>query len=771
MPRKSYRPTPLALSCAAALALWSLSAQAETGTSSLTQTRPTIPMTAVTRLSAPENSGTEQSVTIIRADRMEGSPQTTIELFGNAEIRQPGQIVRGDKLTYTQRTDLATAEGNAAVARGGMLFEANKITYRLYEQTGEANDVEYEYAPQRMRGSASCVRFLGEYATVFDDAQMTTCRKGDNSWWIELDKLTLDEYDQSATAQNAVFKIADGYPVFYVPWFSFPMGTKRKSGFLIPTLGLGTKRGFELVLPYYFNIAPNYDLTVTPHYMSKRGVALGTEMRWLNPWFASEVEYHLMPHDKRWSDDHKRYTLHARLAGARNGFTYGLNFNRVSDKDFFEDIEPLIKESEDDVIPQDYWINYRYKFWNAGITVKKNQTIGKGTSKPYEKIPEITWNAFLSDIGGFELKTVLQATRFRHPKNLEGDRFIVDQKISYPMRSSGWFLTPAVQMVEMAYDLDSPYIRNGSKSPQVFVPTYSIDSGLFFERDASFFGKDFLQTLEPRLYYSYTPRKYQADIPVFDASKADMNFSRLFTANTYTGYDRINSSNQITGMVTNRLLDYDTGAELGSFGVGLRYNFTRQNLKDNGKWERRKDRKEDLLLSFGAQLTRSLSVTGFYSWNYVRHRDQMTDIGIHYQPTPASKISLEYHYNYEPSRKSDDYYRLIDLKTSWPLSAKWYLLTLQSFSVWNHKLYDNIVALEYQADCWTSRFAIRRYTDDDDNSNKDPKTNTQFFVQFELRGLGSIVGDSPLRSYTTPSLSMQNFTPSRSQTGTYDYYY
>ena len=728
-------------------------------------------MTTVSRLSAPINPGAAQSVTIIRADRMEGSPQTTLELYGNAEIRQPGLVVRGDKLTYTQRTDTALAEGNAAVVRSGLLFEGDRITYKLHEQTGEATTVEYESGAQRMRGSASCVHFLGDYSTVFDDALITTCRKGDSSWWIELDKLTLDEYDQSATGRNAVLKIADGYPVFYAPWFSFPMGANRKSGFLVPTMGHSSSRGFELTLPYYFNIAPNYDLTVTPHWMAKRGVSLGLDARWLNPWFASEVEYNIMPHDKRWTDDHKRYTLYARLAGARNGFSYGINYNRVSDKKFYEDIHPLIRESEDDVIPQDYWLSYRYKFWNASITVKKNQTLDKSTSKPYEKIPEITWNAFLADIGGFELRTKLQATRFKHPRSIDGDRFIVDQSIAYPMRSSGWFFTPAVRMVEMAYDLDRPYIRNGSKSPRVFVPTYSLDGGLVFERDATLFDRDFVQTLEPRLFYSYTPRKNQSDIPLFDGSRADMNFSRLFTANTYTGYDRINSSNQITGMVTNRLLDYDTGAEIANLGIGMRYNFTRQDLQANGRWARRKDRKDELLLSFGAKLTRALSVTGFYSWNFVRHRDQMTDIGIHYQPTPASKISLEYHYNYEPSRKSDDYYRLIDLKTSWPLSEKWYLLTLQSFSVWNRKLYDNIVALEYQADCWTTRFAVRRYTDDDDNSKRDPKTNTQFFVQFELRGLGSVVGDSPLKSYMTPSLSLQNFTPSRSQTGSYDYYY
>ncbi len=771
MPRNSYRPTPLALSCAVALALTSLAACADEGSSSMTLPRQPIPMRSVTRLTAAPAQGTEQSVTIIRADRMEGSPQTTLELHGNAEIRQPGQLIRAEKLSYTQQTDVAVAEGNAAVVRSGVLFESDKITYRLTEQTGEASDVDYEYAPQRMRGSASCVKFLGDYSTVFDDALVTTCRKGDTSWWIEMDKLTLDEYDQSATGKNAVFKIADGYPVFYAPWFSFPMGAKRKSGFLVPQLGFGKSRGFELVLPYYFNIAPNYDLTVTPHYMSKRGVALGTEVRWLNPWFGTTVEYNLMHHDKRWTDDDHRYTLHAHLAGARNGFSYGMNYNRVSDKDFYEDMHPLIRESEENVIPQDYWLNYSHSFWNAGISVKKNQTISQSTTKPYEKVPELTWNAYLANLGGFELKTALSATRFKHPTKVDGDRLVIDQTVSYPMRSAGWFLTPSVQMVNMAYDLDRPYIQNGSKSPHVFVPTYSVDGGLFFERDLSVAGKDFVQTLEPRLFYSYTPRKDQSDIPLFDGSRADMNFSRLFTANTYTGYDRINSSNQITGMVTNRLLDYDSGKELGHVGLGIRYNFTRQNLTDSGKWERRNDRKEDLLLSFGAQLTRALSVTGFYAWNYTRHRDQMTDIGIHYQPTPASMISLEYHYNYEPSKKSDDFYRLIDLKTSWPLSDRWYLLTLQSFSIWNHKLYDNIVALEYQADCWTTRFAVRRYVDDDDNSNRDPYTKTQFFVQFELRGLGATVGDSPLKSYVSPSLRMQNFTPTRSQTGTYDYYY
>ena len=161
-------------------------------------------MQSVQRLTPATNQDMAQSVTIIRADRMEGSPQTTLELQGSAEIRQPGQTVRGDTLTYTQRTDTATAEGNAAVVRNGMLFEADKITYKLLEKTGDAADVEYEYAPQRMRGSASCVKFLGDGSSIFSDAQITTCRKGDTSWWFELDKLTLDEYEETATGQHEI---------------------------------------------------------------------------------------------------------------------------------------------------------------------------------------------------------------------------------------------------------------------------------------------------------------------------------------------------------------------------------------------------------------------------------------------------------------------------------------------------------------------------------------------------------------------------------------
>lgn len=710
-------------------------------------------------LAAPANENDAPS--IVSAYVIEGSPETELTLKGDAEVRRAGTVIKGDEIVYTQSTGNVATRGNASVARNGALFTGPEFTYNLDEETGEADNIDYDYGPRGLQGSAGCARFQSAGVTEFEDVVVTSCKKDNRSWWIEMDQLSLDEYEQSGEGTGAVLKLG-GVPVFGSPWFTFPMGSRRKSGLLTPTVGYNSERGFDLSVPYYFNLAPNYDYTITPRFLSKRGFVLGNELRFKQPAVEGEIYANYMPHDRIEGTD--RYSVQAQIQGSWNGFGYGLNYNQVSDDDFLDDFASSIRDNAEDILPQDYWLTYGTNYWTAALRVTKNQTIND-TEKPYEREPQFTWSAYLADFHGFELNTKVDATRFVHPweNKINGNRFVFMQDVSYPMLGAGWFVTPKVQLVGTHYELD--YDRNVSKddSPSLTLPIYSLDSGLVFERNTTFGSRNILQTLEPRIFYSYTPYRDQSDIPIFDSTLADFNFAQLYSENTWSGYDRFAETNQVSGTLTTRLIDDATGLEWIRASIGQRYYFNDKTVGWSGN---RIDQpsKSDFLASIGARLTRTIQTSAAVQWSWERSSMQKVSAGVRWQPRPMSVVGLYYRYNWAEEQNSDDYIDQIDLSIQWPLTERLYALARQNYSFYDNKFIESLVGFEYQSDCWTLRAVAQRYTRDEQSEQ------TTFFLQLELTGLGA-VGSSPLSELQRSIQGYQQITPMPTKAGTYDYYY
>lgn len=756
MPHHTSRPRPLALTLAVAFAL-----AAQFGPESARAEEQVPQLESSSMLSEP-SGGFDQDASVASADSIEGSPETELIMRGDAEIRRGGIVIKGDKLTYTQATDIVQAEGNASISQGGATVEAPQMWYHLSDKTGQANHAEYSYAPNRMRGEADSVEFEQTGNTAFSHATCTTCRKGDNSWWLEFDSLIYDSYEQEGTGRNATLKLG-GVPVLGTPWFTFPMTNQRKSGFLAPSFGVSSSRGVDVSVPYYFNIAPNYDYTFTPRVMSKRGILLGNEFRLKQEAFEGELSVDFLPNDSM--TDEKRYGIKGNLKGSWNHFGYGIDYNRVSDDDFLDDFSGTIDESTDNVIAQNYWLTYGTTYWNASVRVEKNQTINHLAEiyKPYEREPQFTWNAYVADLNGFELTTKLEATRFVHPTQLNGDRFVAHQQISYPIQSAGWFVVPKAQFIGTWYDLDKAYNGSGEKSPSVTVPIFSLDAGLIFERELNLFSRDMTQTLEPRLFYSYIPHRNQSDIPIFDSSIADASFGQIFSENSWTGYDRIEENNSLTAAITTRFIDEASGVERFRAAIGQRYYFSDDKLAWNGTTEERDDQKSDLLASVGAQLTRAMQANAFVQWSPERERSQRLSAGVRWQPRPMSVLGLYYRYNWNQDPESDNFIKQIDLQAQWPITSDVSLLARQNYSLHDHKFIENLVGLEYRADCWTVRMVAQRYT------RNTGKSETNYYLQLELNGLGSI-GSSPLSALEESIQGYQYRKPTPTQIGTYDYY-
>ena len=567
----------VSLCVAAALAFIAAQARADAASSAVRVNLESVDSLDIKRAQA------DDAASFASAERMEGSLADELELIGNAEVRRGGAVFTADRITYRHDTDEVTGKGNARISRAGASFSGPSMRFRITSREGSMDEAEWEYAPRNVRGCAKNIRFLSGNRTTFEDVSFTTCKRDDDSWFISMNDLEIDEYDLTASGTGAVLHFQN-VPIFASPWFAFPISNQRRSGFLTPTYGMSSTRGVDISIPYYFNIAPNYDYTLTPRVMTKRGVMLGNEARFKYDAFNAQVNLDYLPSDRTTKEN--RWSTRIQADYQRDKLGANIDYNRVSDDDFITDFSGNIRESSESVLPQDYSLTWTDTYWNSLLRVTKNQTLkidGGTTVVPYERVPQMVLNAYNSDFHGFEFTTTVDATRFTHPTRLDGTRVVLEQSASYPLRGAGWFIVPKAQIQGAWYQLNnlSRDHQYTDKSPSFVVPTFTLDAGLVFERDSHFFGREAYQTLEPRIYYAYTPYRDQSDIPIFDTTVSDLSFASLFTPNLYAGYDRVSEASSL-----NRMMNVKTGLvwqpkRRSTIGVFYRYNYSAGSVTDS----------------------------------------------------------------------------------------------------------------------------------------------------------------------------------------------
>lgn len=514
--------------------------------------------------------------------------------------------------------------------------------------------------------------------------------------------------------------------------------------------------------------------------MTKRGVMLGNEARFKYDAFNAQVNLDYLPSDRTTKEN--RWSTRIQADYQRDKLGANIDYNRVSDDDFITDFSGNIRESSESVLPQDYSLTWTDTYWNSLLRVTKNQTLkidGGTTVVPYERVPQMVLNAYNSDFHGFEFTTTVDATRFTHPTRLDGTRVVLEQSASYPLRGAGWFIVPKAQIQGAWYQLNnlSRDHQYTDKSPSFVVPTFTLDSGLVFERDSHFFGREAYQTLEPRIYYAYTPYRDQSDIPIFDTTVSDLSFASLFTPNLYAGYDRVSEANQLTTVISSRWIDKTSGLELFRASVGQRQYFSDQNVRflnttEEANYFGNKDTpqsnvRSDLLASVGARLTQSLTASASAQYSSSLNRMMNVKTGLVWQPKRRSTIGVFYRYNYSAGSVTDSTYddniKQVDFSVQWPITERLYGLLRYNYSLYQKKPIELIGGFEYLHDCWTLRFAAQRYT----TASNEQESN--FFLQLELNGLGSI-GINPISELRRNIRGYQTTGPLPTTADPYDYY-
>jgi LPS-assembly protein len=704
----------------------------------------------------------DSTPTFVRAQRIEGSIDEKIVLEGNAEVRRGGTVLRGDRITYTQATDQVDVEGNARVFREGGTFSAPQMSFRIDAQTGSMTDAKFTYPARNGRGDASFVEFLSEQRARMEHARFTTCAPGDSAWWVQLESVGVDGLEQSATATGAVLYF-QGLPIIASPIFGFPLGNQRRTGFLTPSFGLSTTLGTDIRTPFYWNIAPNYDYTVTPRLLSKRGVLIGNEFRFLENEYNGTLIYDVIPDDRQTETTRDFTGVRLNYTGP-SGVAAGVNYNRVSDDNYFVDFSSTILGTSQKILPQDGFVSYTQPYWNAAVRVTKNQVLQDPLAPvlpPYERVPQVTLNGFVADWRGWEAAAILDGTRFTNPQGglQDGTRYIVNPRVAFPILTPGWFITPRAQLSATYYNLD-PEFHPVDQNQSRVMPIFSVDSGLIFERTIDWFGRASEQTLEPRAYYAYIPYRNQNQLPNFDSALADLNYAQFFTENIYSGYDRIVNANQLTLALATRVLDDETGAERLRAAIGQRYYFSEQKVTLPGESPRASN-ESDLLAAVSAQLGVSWAIDLAAQYSAEESAVSRATAGMRWQPRRASVLSA--YYRYQEGSTPDSGTSQIDVAAQWPLSDRWYGVGRYNYSLDSHKPVEIIAGFEYKDDCWLLRFAFQRF------QTTTASSTTNFYVQLELSGLTS-VGTNALSQLQRNIPGYQRINPLPRQPGMFEYY-
>ncbi|HMZ29657.1 MAG TPA: LPS-assembly protein LptD [Thauera aminoaromatica] len=707
---------------------------------------------------AAERPALAPGETAVSALRIHGERGVELVAEGEAELQRDDTVLTAERVTYREPTDEVLAEGDVVLSRGGDTIRGPKATLVVGDRVGSFETPTYELsrarppalagdAPRTVAGSgeADLLRLEGENQYRLANATWTTCSPQDPDWYIRARELELDYDREVGTARGSSIVFMDT-PIFWMPWAEFPLSGQRQSGLLPPTFGSSNKTGVDFTQPYYWNIAPNYDATLAPRIMTRRGVQFGGELRYLGEDYQGTTRLEWMPNDKVTGEERRLGSIQHQHRFAPN-FYGTLDLNAVSDDAYFEDLSSNIGVASRVNLLREGRLIYAGGWWTASALAQRYQTLNPDPDvrnvEPYRRLPQLRLDAVRADLaGGMAGLLETEFVRFAHRERDrdEASRFVAYPQLSLPMQGAAWFVTPKAGVHYTSYDIDRAVPKAGKPdSITRSVPIVSLDSGLFFERESHYFGKDYLQTLEPRLFYLRVPSRNQDDIPLFDSNRFDVGFAQIFAENRYSGSDRIGDANDLTAAVTTRFIDAETGVERLRALIGQRYYFSDQEVYLYNEDElRRAGTGNEILAGLGGRVTSTVTVDSYAQYNTETSRTERLNASVRYQPGFARTLNLSY--RYAPNlRVDDDIVGLkdIDVSGQWPLARNWYGVGRVTHSLKDDRITEAVAGIEYDGGCWVFRTAVHRFAIDEDD------VTNAIFVQLELNDLAGI-GSNPL---------------------------
>jgi len=656
-------------------------------------------------------------------------------LSGDVEMIQGSRYIGADKVVYDRDSTDLVAKGNTILAQPGIRLVADGAEMNLESDKGSLTDVRYRLSGKiNARGSADRAELVEPELTRYEDIVYTTCRPGQNAWSLDAEKLKLDQSSGQGVARNAKLRVR-GVPILYTPYLSFPIDDRRKSGILIPTVGNSDDNGVDVTVPYYWNIAPNMDATFFPRYMSERGEMLGAEFRYLSMRQQAELFGEVIPEDKNFEDGATRWAFRvehkARIAPR---WSSNVIFNEVSDDEYLEDFGNNLDLTSVRNIERRGDLIYRGNRWRLLTRLQDYQTVDASIpprQRPYGRLPQLLLAASpLRLNSGIQLGVDGEYDFFSHSDKVQGHRATLQPSATLPLRKSYGHLIPQLNLYLGTYGLQDQ-APDKKDDPAYAIPSFNLDGELIFERTIRWFNHESLQTLEPRIFYLYTPFEDQEDIPVFDSSELSFSYYSLFRKNRFTGRDRIGDANQLTLGLTSRTLALESGRELLRASAGQILYFRDRDVQIAGPPE--ESGTSSIAGEVTARLLQDLTGRATFEWdpNLDEERSRKRALELHYQTRDDRLFNFVYRFDLGTSEANR--YEDTDLSFRMPISSQLKLVGRWYYSLLNSETVEGFAGIEYGQCCWRVRLLGRHLK----NKPDSPGSNT-FMVQMELAGLGSI---------------------------------
>ena len=670
------------------------------------------------------NIDADSAVTDLRKD--------TIQFSGSVVLTRAGQTVYSEDLSYDSQSGQLTSLGNIFLQREDLRITGNNLLYHADSSTGSLSGVHYRIPGLNVRGEASVAQLTGKNTAHYEQITYTTCPPDNSDFILSAESMDIDRATSIGTFKGAKLSFL-GVPLFYVPKMTLPLDDKRKSGLLPPTLGYSSKNGADITLPYYFNLAPNYDATLYPRLLSERGVALGGEFRFLGKRHKGEILAEVLPDDRLYENGGSRGAaqLNTRSILAPN-LSGSLKLNYVSDVDYLDDLGDSLVASSTRFLQNRARLDYHSKNWDFYAELKHYKTLDESIAeenRPYSQLPGLRLDYLQHDgPGGISYSLLSEYIYFYKEDDTRGHRLDLMPGASLPIGDTWWYIEPAASARYTRYALSNqPAGLSNTHDRSLY--SLSLDSGMLFDRTISWQNHTLTQTLEPRAYYLYTPYREQDDLPVFDTGLLDFNFDNLFRDNRFNGPDRVGDANQLTLALSTTLLSQENGSQLMRASIGQIFYFDDQQVTLPG--EEITDYSHS---SFLAQISGSIS-------------DWQLRAGVQLDPNTSDdqlqQALAQATYRGKSGQLFNAAYRLrdkvveqTDMAVIWPLSANTSMIGRWYYSLQEDKTLEAVAGLEYGRCCWKIRAVLRHYLDSDGT-----EYNNSAMIQLELNGLGKLGND------------------------------
>ncbi|MDM2730927.1 LPS assembly protein LptD [Citrobacter sp. Cy070] len=728
----------------------------------------------------------------INADHAKGNYPDDTVFTGNVDIAQGNSRLQADEVQLHQKQ----AEGQPAPVRtvdalGNVHYDDNQVILKGPKGWANLNtkdtnvwEGDYQMVGRQGRGKADLMKQRGENRyTILENGSFTSCLPGSNTWSVVGSEVIHDREEQVAEIWNARFKLGP-VPVFYSPYLQLPVGDKRRSGFLIPNAKYSTKNYFEFYLPYYWNIAPNMDATITPHYMHRRGgIMWENEFRYLTQAGAGLMELDYLNSDRVYDDEHpnddnsRRWLFYWQHAGVMDQvWRFNVDYTKVSDSSYFNDFDNKYGSSTDGYATQKFSVGYAVQNFDATVSTKQFQVFDDQNNSSYSAQPQLDVNFYQNDVGPFDTRIYGQAVHFVNTNDdmPEATRVHLEPTINLPLSNQWGSINTEAKLMATHYQQTNLDWYNNNQgnvnklddSANRVMPQFKVDGKLVFERDMEMLAPGYTQTLEPRAQYLYVPYRNQSHIYNYDSSLLQADYSGLFRDRTYGGLDRIASANQVTTGVTSRVYD-DAAVERFNISVGQIYYFTESRTgDDNIKWEN-DDKTGSLVwagdtywrisdrwgLRGGIQYdTRLDSVaTSSSSIEYRRDENRMLQLNYRYASPEYIQATLPSYYSTADQYKNG--ISQVGAVASVPIAERWSIVGAYYFDTNVNKVADSMLGLQYNSCCYAIRVGYERKLNGWDDTQKHAVYDNSIGFNIELRGLSSNYGlgtNQMLRSNILP---------------------